>query len=376
MYSIFKDYYRILGVSRDSSIEEIKKAYRRLVKKLHPDNHQSLKISEREIKLFDKRLKEVKEAYEVLKDATKRKAYDTEYIKFHADLDRQRAYYMGNRAKKNAATYVTKDNTEPKNDLHKRTTKEAKSDNESFYTRHKKVNAKYNKTFKSNKKSLQQELVFHIGKGTVHIGHEILYRINTIKNYAEPKFILNKKVIVATTVGAVLIATNFLNIKDKVAESDTVKSSITYAQDEYQSLFVTLNRNYTVRAGDTLTGISENSGTSINTLKRLNGIKQDSSIIQLHQQLKVPYRIATDDLEYYTTTTTTSGKTLSEIASEYETDIETLVKLNEGAISLVGDTYLAYTDEIIVPKYILKEELEVIKKESSDNKEHLKNNSL
>lgn len=362
MYSIFKDYYRILGVSRNSNIEEIKKAYHRLVKMLHPDNHQSLKISEREIKLFDKRLKEVKEAYEVLKDATKRKAYDTEYIKFHADLDRQRAYYMGNRAKKNAATYVTKDNTEPKNDLHKRTTKEAKSDNESFYTRHKKVNAKYNKTFKSNKKSLPQELVFHIGKGTVHIGHEILYRINTIKNYAEPKFVLNKKVIVATTVGAVLIATNFLNIKDKVAESDTVKSSITYAQDEYQSLFVTLNRNYTVRAGDTLTGISENSGTSINTLKRLNGIKQDSSIIQLHQQLKVPYRIARDDLEYYTTTTTTSGKTLSGIASEYETDIETLVKLNEGAISLVGDTYLAYTDEIIVPKYILKEELEVIKK--------------
>lgn len=376
MYSIFKDYYRILGVSRNSNIEEIKKAYHRLVKMLHPDNHQSLKISEREIKLFDMRLKEVKEAYEVLKDATKRKAYDTEYMKFHGDLDRQRAYYMENRAKKNAATYVTKDNTETKNDLHKRTTKEAKSDNESFYTRHKKVNAKYNKTFKSNKKSLQQELVFHIGKGTVHIGHEILYRINTIKNYAEPKFILNKKVIVATTVGAVLIATNFLNIKDKVAESDTVKSSITYAQDEYQSLFVTLNRNYTVRAGDTLTGISENSGTSINTLKRLNGIKQDSSIIQLHQQLKVPYRIARDDLEYYTTTTTTSGKTLSEIASEYETDIETLVKLNEGAISLVGDTYLAYTDEIIVPKYILKEELEVIKKESSDNKEHLKNNSL
>ena len=64
----YKDYYKILGVSRDAGGEDIKKAYRKLARKYHPDVSKEPGAEEK--------FKEVGEAYETLKDAEKRAAYD------------------------------------------------------------------------------------------------------------------------------------------------------------------------------------------------------------------------------------------------------------------------------------------------------------
>jgi len=64
----FKDYYETLGVARDATGEEIKRAYRKLARKYHPDVS---KLADAE-----ERFKEVGEAYEVLQDTEKRAAYD------------------------------------------------------------------------------------------------------------------------------------------------------------------------------------------------------------------------------------------------------------------------------------------------------------
>ncbi len=64
-----KDYYEILGVRRDASQEEIKKAYRRLALKYHPDRNQQNKEAE-------EKFKEIVEAYSVLSDPEKRRLYD------------------------------------------------------------------------------------------------------------------------------------------------------------------------------------------------------------------------------------------------------------------------------------------------------------
>ena len=64
-----RDYYEILGVDRDSSEKDIKKAYRRVAMKHHPDRNPDNKEAE-------EKFKEASEAYEVLSDAQKRSAYD------------------------------------------------------------------------------------------------------------------------------------------------------------------------------------------------------------------------------------------------------------------------------------------------------------
>jgi len=64
----FKDYYELMGVSRDASGDDIKRAYRRLARKYHPDVSKEPDAEER--------FKEIGEAYEVLRDPEKRAAYD------------------------------------------------------------------------------------------------------------------------------------------------------------------------------------------------------------------------------------------------------------------------------------------------------------
>ena len=65
----FRDYYEILGVSRSAKEEEIKKTYRKLARKYHPDLNPNNKQAE-------EKFKEIQEAYEVLSDAEKRRKYD------------------------------------------------------------------------------------------------------------------------------------------------------------------------------------------------------------------------------------------------------------------------------------------------------------
>jgi curved DNA-binding protein len=76
----FKDYYKILGVNKTATTEEIKKAYRKLAVKYHPDKNQGNKAAE-------EKFKEANEANDVLSDPEKRKKYD--------ELGENWKYYQG-----------------------------------------------------------------------------------------------------------------------------------------------------------------------------------------------------------------------------------------------------------------------------------------
>ena len=91
----YRDYYEALGISKNASQDEIKKAYRKLAKKYHPDANPGKKEAE-------ERFKSISEAYEVLGDSEKRKSYDNfgQDSKFRSGYDFDPSQYgFGNNAR-------------------------------------------------------------------------------------------------------------------------------------------------------------------------------------------------------------------------------------------------------------------------------------
>jgi curved DNA-binding protein CbpA len=80
-----KDFYYILGLDSNCTLDEIKDAYRKLSKKFHPDLNQGDKY-------FENRFREIKEAYETLFDPGKRLRYDAELKKSRSDTTGEEAY--------------------------------------------------------------------------------------------------------------------------------------------------------------------------------------------------------------------------------------------------------------------------------------------
>jgi len=80
-----RDYYEVLGVQKNASEAELKKAYRRLAMKYHPDRNENSAEAE-------EKFKEAKEAYDVVSDPQKRAAYD-QYG--HAGVDQQAGFGGG-----------------------------------------------------------------------------------------------------------------------------------------------------------------------------------------------------------------------------------------------------------------------------------------
>ncbi|TRZ49208.1 molecular chaperone DnaJ, partial [bacterium] len=79
-----RDYYEILGVKKNASLDEIKKAYREMALRFHPD-----RVPAEQKKESEEKFKEVSEAYAVLSDAQKRALYD-QYG--HSGIDQKYAY--------------------------------------------------------------------------------------------------------------------------------------------------------------------------------------------------------------------------------------------------------------------------------------------
>jgi curved DNA-binding protein CbpA len=83
-----KNHYQTLGLKRDASIDDIKKAYRKLAQKFHPDKNDGDKF-------FEERFKEIQEAYEILSDPYEKGKYDANYDYFFNRQQESNQTYTG-----------------------------------------------------------------------------------------------------------------------------------------------------------------------------------------------------------------------------------------------------------------------------------------
>ena len=412
MKDIFIDYYKILEVNQTATQEEIKNAYRKKAKELHPDLNKDDLHSEESFKLLN-------EAYQVL-SSDKRYDYDKEYLtrklnkreKKIRDAAIKRAVERAKQQQEQKRTSYKKYETPSYNEyarrnqssaqppygtsfnsnfykrsstrrqhsysrkksffeeqqdlLHKlketyREIREDESFGSSFYQRHRIINNTFNHHYVKYVDSFPKEIMFHINKGIINIHSELAFQLGKLKLTRNDTVSrrLNRKTIATSLVTGFIIMgssgivanANTSEIEEPIIPDTTIS---TFDENDNYIETVVLIRNYKVQNGDNLTHLSKESNTDVETIKEVNGI--DTNNIYYGEELIIPYTIETSELEYYTEVVEVNNRNINDIASLYETDVDTLLRLNSESVVALDNAYGIISDTIVVPKFISKEE--------------------
>lgn len=97
-----KDYYLILGIEPNATLEDIKKAYREMSLKYHPDKNKGDKY-------FEERFKDIKEAYDILSDNVSRQNYDYQWLQYFRKKKENKEYHQA--SKQNISTSTAQDSS-------------------------------------------------------------------------------------------------------------------------------------------------------------------------------------------------------------------------------------------------------------------------
>lgn len=398
------NYYEILGVSRDASEAEIKKAFRELSKMYHPDTHPGIDESLQ---------KSVNEAYEVLKNTSKRAEYDQNYAEYER-LEREKAHAAKRKTSEHSGTrqstqnsyqqqtQKTKDNRERYGDYFqkgqtrhyrseqprtekkgftetmKQAWEEVKAEEKktSFKKRHKTIDGKIYKNHYKDSFDLGDKIVFHLGRGAIHIINEINFYLNKTTYIFEdtlPKYVIRNRAALASILLAVVIATcsGARNTPD-IIDEPTTQSYSTTSQETQNEADIELGvdilegekdtddykvyRSYIVEENDCLSQLAEDSNSSIEEIMDINGL--ETTTIKIGEVLHIPYYIEKEDLEYATESVWYSNSTsLYDIAEQYSTTPESIITLNEESY----DDGVIISDTILVPNFNSQREIKETK---------------
>ena len=367
----FVDYYSILGVSRDASTNEIRKRYRELAQEFHYDKLRNKfdngEISKEKFDSINDYFKEMTAAYTVLINSKDRLEYDKLYDKNQRIEEEKR---RKKEESKKEESKKDKRDTEVYDggffyDLKKsyKDIKKEERKSPSFIKRHQNLDDYFYDNYYFDNMSTGTNIMFQTGRGIVHVSGEFLYNIYKLKYITKdsiPKYIIRNRRLAALLVAGVITVNGIglLNNNDNVVEESNAVSNndIVEVKNEIPET-ITLTRYYTIKGGDTLSRIAEDSGTSQSKLQSLNNISQPS-YIRAGEEIIIPYTISNDDLSYYTYSVEFDRNvSLNEFARKYDTDSDTLIKLNEEAIINDHGVYVVLSDSLNVPNFISKEEL-------------------
>ena len=372
-----KNYYEILWVNFDATQEEIKSAYRELMKKYHPDKH-----TDDDTSYYEQKAKDLNEAYEVLSNEEKRRDYNIEYILYEEEQARKeqrrqqreqrrttsgrqneefREYRTNRRRSREKARHKVSDDTFFGSI--RKSYKEVKSDESKypFKERHRNLNDRFYNNYAGKVDSTGGLIAFRLGQGIVHISAELLYQLSKLSYINKDnliKYILRNRRLAAAVVAGVIIISNIpgqTNTPEPINTGEVAGVVVENPTETYDET-ITLIRNYEVVVGDSFSTLSDMSLTKINTIKAMNGYTSD--MLYLGDIIKLPYVVNKEDLQYYTETVDTNGMSLADLASLYETDEDTLYRLNKEAIGDVDGAHIITTTKILVPKFITSDELQ------------------
>lgn len=148
-------------------------------------------------------------------------------------------------------------------------------------------------------------------------------------------------------------------------KTDNETKNMNKIKNEVQTKIL-LTRKYVIKPGDYLSKIAVDAGISIDKLQTINNIRS-ADLIKVGDTIIVPYNIESENKEFYTKKVVLYDRDLSKIAAEYETDFDTLYRLNEEAIEKVTDnTYVVLSDTIEVPNFITTTELNSMKEKTKN----------
>ena len=375
--SKFIDYYAALGISPDATEEEIRKAYQKIAKTCHPDMTKGLPEEVRKQKEAEFILGT--EGYKILKDKKKKESYDIEYRLHQAKQKQQEqqktateetpfweqpnwgGYTNRNRQSKNNyddqyeksydGQYEEDTDYYSMSDI----MREILSDfinvyydvKEQEYTLSERVKG-YRKMFKH----MNHPTI--LKKGFVIFGSELLYSAEKLKlkrkDDASHYIMRNRgKALVAAGLAVALVTGMFSETKDTTPVSDPITTETSDFLAKPVEPTITITRIYTVEAGDTLSGLAEEANCTRQEIKNIN--EMDSDLLYYKDVIKVPYHIPEDEIGRYTTVELYNGENLYDFAETYQTDPESLQKLNPDTIIEVNDSYAIISDTIVIPTF-------------------------
>ncbi|MDD6941334.1 MAG: DnaJ domain-containing protein [Bacilli bacterium] len=391
------DFYALLGISYNSSIPEIEKAFFERIAAYHPDLYAN-KNARENVKSLNKYIyKCLEKAYIILTNENDRAIYDEEYRRAYLNKDevkekeKSSRTHQENKKRQTKQKATSQKHTSEKSysDVKTRSFaetirtgwKEVREDEktEPFKERHKNVSDH----IAHSKLAYANPVIFNIGSGVIHVCCETWYQLCKFRYITEdnlPKFIIRNRV----TIGSLLLAGTLILVPKHALSPDTTPDQTPAAPGATDTLkpgndleddTIVLNRIHVVESGDTVSEYSRESNSTIKYIAKVNDLEvnyDDSVNIQAGQKIIIPYVVDKEDLSYYTSSKILpDGMSLSTFASTNETDINTLLRLNPEAIEVKtensnGVTYYVTSDTLTVPNFISKSEYKSLKAQTTE----------
>lgn len=393
MPKAFVDYYRLLGIRKNATENEIRKAYRAASKKYHPDmnvnNSEEVKTASTLRFLLIQEAKEIllnesaRREYNIRYDENKRKlGYTSVFTEDTAPIEEMEDFSRVWPRAKQPTPNQTQTKAPNKQEQKSSPAKEQYSFREFDEEKLRAISARRRERRSTNGKKSQPKCANKLSVSDYFLKELQKLAIRPHDNLR--KYVLrNKKVLLF--IASTGIATSLFvgSTRNRTNGEQVVSETTSYTtQTEYteipeateEAIEVTLPtfendilllRVHTVEANDSLSKFSAESNTLMEEIKNYNGISSNNVV--LGTKILIPYIIAPEDLPYYTKVETYQGEDLDQYAESFETEAETICKLNPEAAKWDGTQYVVTTDSLIVPDFITKDEC-LIRKANDRNK--------